>query len=660
MPGQILNKEFIREIASRVGVDVDDPERMAILSQTEPCVVQAAPGSGKTTMLVAKLAVLASQWTEPHYGICILAHTNVAYHEIKRRLRRIPELNLLFDHPHFLGTIQGFVDSFLALPYLRQMGVEITAIDDGRCAAAMLAMAKKQDISTVRAWLSARRKQNQGNVSTEDLVWELASSLRFASGAMEVTSDNQRFKNGFPGPHSDTGRALRALKHAATGAGFFRFCDMFAIAEKCLATRPYVLVHLARRFPWAFVDELQDTSSTQGRVLSLIFGRGQVYQRFGDLNQSIFDHGGDDRRTGDLFSCNRILDLSSTHRFGERTAEIASRLTTVHRQILRGCGSALELQPTLIAFDKQAVRQVVDRFGELVVTGLGMKEVSSITAKVVGARRNPAETAAKWFPNSVLDYVGTAGVLVRHSISRQYLLLGYVYEAMQMVVHTKSYAGAHGHIIGGLVALLRYSRLPEEGAAVGTATRSSLMRSLRNTGHLEGLKEVLWLWLSHSGEISNSEWTRSCAKLLHILQEVLNQYHIERFRKFLAWKPRDEVELCGVQGDANSSLDVPTSRGTLAVEIGSIHSVKGETHDATLVLETCINKKFDLKSLLPVFCGTTHGSELAGEAAAMCRRIFVAITRPRSLVCIAILRDHLEEQWTVRMQERGWRIERLS
>ncbi|WP_369127725.1 UvrD-helicase domain-containing protein [Brevibacillus laterosporus] len=49
--------------------------------------IQACPGSGKTTTLLAKLTILSRKLPlKSNKGICVLTHTNVAVDEIRKRL----------------------------------------------------------------------------------------------------------------------------------------------------------------------------------------------------------------------------------------------------------------------------------------------------------------------------------------------------------------------------------------------------------------------------------------------------------------------------------------------------------------------------------------------------------------------------------------------
>jgi superfamily I DNA/RNA helicase len=82
--------------------------------------VAACPGSGKTTVLIAKLAILAKKWKYRTRGLCVLSHTNAARKIIENRLGNSSEGRRLLSYPHFIGTIHSFVNEFLAIPCLER------------------------------------------------------------------------------------------------------------------------------------------------------------------------------------------------------------------------------------------------------------------------------------------------------------------------------------------------------------------------------------------------------------------------------------------------------------------------------------------------------------------------------------------------------------
>ena len=92
--------------------------------------VAACPGSGKTTVLLAKLKLLADKMPlENGAGICVLSHTNVAVNEIKNRLSDYADR--LLNYPNYIGTIQSFIDRFVTMPYLRNISGQNVQVVDG-------------------------------------------------------------------------------------------------------------------------------------------------------------------------------------------------------------------------------------------------------------------------------------------------------------------------------------------------------------------------------------------------------------------------------------------------------------------------------------------------------------------------------------------------
>ncbi|HLP37011.1 UvrD-helicase domain-containing protein [Lacibacter sp.] len=95
---------------------VFDKERIEFIEELGTCDLQAVPGSGKTTVLLAKLLILERYLPlDNGLAVVVLSHTNNAVDEIKNKIAaHCPKL---FSEPNFVGTIQSFVDRFLAIPY---------------------------------------------------------------------------------------------------------------------------------------------------------------------------------------------------------------------------------------------------------------------------------------------------------------------------------------------------------------------------------------------------------------------------------------------------------------------------------------------------------------------------------------------------------------
>lgn len=153
------------------GDDGNDP-RAAVLLSNETLDIEACPGSGKTTLLVAKLAILARKWKSRRSGVCVLSHTNAARREIERSLGRTAAGAALLSYPHYVGTIHGFVNEFLAIPWLRSLGYSITAIDDALCEQHRRQLLERNQYAALRNTVAAREQHPRVNFVGS---WHVAS-----------------------------------------------------------------------------------------------------------------------------------------------------------------------------------------------------------------------------------------------------------------------------------------------------------------------------------------------------------------------------------------------------------------------------------------------------------------------------------------------------
>jgi DNA helicase-2/ATP-dependent DNA helicase PcrA len=80
-----ITDNHIEDLQAKTGLIFDQERRQAIKEFVD---IQACPGSGKTTLIAAKLILLAKSWKQSTSGICVLSHTNVAKNEIISRLER--------------------------------------------------------------------------------------------------------------------------------------------------------------------------------------------------------------------------------------------------------------------------------------------------------------------------------------------------------------------------------------------------------------------------------------------------------------------------------------------------------------------------------------------------------------------------------------------
>jgi hypothetical protein len=98
----------------------------------------------------------------------------------------------------------------------------------------------------------------------------------------------------------------------------------------------------------------------------------------------------------------------------------------------------------------------------------------------------------------------------------------------------------------------------------------------------------------------------------------------------------------------------------ISVEVGTVHSVKGETHTATMYLESNYQKKTDSERLLPFLKGE-YPDKLLGKAHHIenLKIAHVAMSRPTHLLVFACRRKTIDGHETA-LEERGWVLSRVG
>ena len=100
------------------------------------------------------------------------------------------------------------------------------------------------------------------------------------------------------------------------------------------------------------------------------------------------------------------------------------------------------------------------------------------------------------------------------------------------------------------------------------------------------------------------------------------------------------------------SVSYEVETGRVRVSIGTIASVKGRTNDATLVVQTTVGQVHDIRSALEVALGNRKRLDGPTVRRAV-MNVFVASTRPRRLLCLALQSDKTMSKLRPKLEELG-------
>jgi DNA helicase II / ATP-dependent DNA helicase PcrA len=157
-------------------------------------------------------------------------------------------------------------------------------------------------------------------------------------------------------------------------------------------------------------------------------------------------------------------------------------------------------------------------------------------------------------------------------------------------------------------------------------------------------------------------WRASFREIVEALTGI-NVYSPEALH-FLEWNTGEPTTAdVAVTPTGDNVFKYPEDDPAVSIRVGSVHSVKGETHTSILVLETFWHKH-NLESLLPWLNGSRSGGSGAGERdRARLKLHYVGFTRPSHLLCLAMKRTsfekdgQLDQQLIANMQARRWNVQ---
>lgn len=634
------------------GIDGKDP-RLDVIRFLDHLDVEACPGSGKTTLLVAKLAILARYWTEGRRGICVLSHTNVARHEIERRLGSTPEGKRLLSYPHFVGTIHAFVNEFLALPWLRSKPYPVSVIDD--------------DICLQWRW--------------RELPWKTRSALESGGhnpnvlrmAATDFSVGEVRWgRGGTLGHDTDTYQAIIMVCRKSCEEGLFCHGEMFLWAGQLLERAPPIRRALRERFPLLFIDEVQDTSEEQSALLYRVFMQGDypvIRQRFGDSNQAIYRYSEQtDGVTTDVFpDANLQRTIPNSYRFGQQIADLADPLAVCPHGVV-GMGPRDDRifadttgKHAIFLFDSQTIGHVLSGYASYLLELFSELELKAGTFTAVGAVHRPGQDSK--VPRSVVHYWSAYDHELAASEPRPKTFLQYLASGRKL-----AHASGEAHYVVEKIAdgVLRLASILNPSADISMRKRKHRYVRELLRGNPEAhrrYRDIVFALIAGAGDTVPNNWTQAWAPEIRAVAAIIagTAEDTAEATAFLAALPAAAGDTQLVRTIQRDNLyRFPPENPRVQIGVGSIHSVKGETHTAILVLDTYFHNHH-LVALKPWLAGAKSGSSMEkSRTTSRLKQHYVAMTRPSHLLCLAMRDDSLSNGDISALKAHGWRVGRVT
>lgn len=612
-----------------------DDERRNVIKCLESKDVLACPGSGKTTTLLAKLIAISRHLPiDGDKGICVLTHTNVAVDTIAKGAGL--RADKLLEYPNYFGTIQSFVDKYLAIPsYVERYGRRPDKIDKDWYDATMKQYMVRQSRligNKTLAYCHKNEKYKNYPYSICFSDFKTSPQNKCPSLSLDLNVPDQK----------EIYEGLLAFKQRILKTGILSYDDAYYLASHYVNIHSTLRSFFSKRFAYVFIDEMQDTDSEQINLLEKLFDDSVVTQRIGDINQSIFSFTADNECCWDVGAENS-LQITGSKRFSNSIASVIKSVC-IHPQDLTGNPDIPDIMPTIIAFSDNNIHNVIPRFGDLIFEH-NLQGAQDGRFKVVGWISKPHDTK-----HTLPSYWESYEREIQTKNSEFTNLVSYIVPQNDDFIRLNGVKFYKTAIIRALLKCLRKADKPND-------------RSLRSeTAFFKYLKERDAVFCG-SLETKLSKWCMAIHKKKAVLEEISNFIRTE-FATFF------DVDNTGIWDDflvdnvvqAGNSKSLPKTNtythvlggDKIDIEISTVHGVKGQTHTATLYLETFYND-YDIKRIMEYLEGG-YSPPIQKYVKSNLRVTYVGMSRPSHFLCVAVHKSHLAGQLE-KLTTAGWNID---
>jgi DNA helicase-2/ATP-dependent DNA helicase PcrA len=245
---------------------LNDAQRDAVGSPLGAALVLAGAGSGKTRVLVHRVAWLIQVEGASPNSILAVTFTNKAAAEMRGRIETLLGIP---GGGMWIGTFHGLTHRLLRLHW-REAGLpqSFQILDSEDQARLLRKILKALDLDEAR-WVP------------REIQWFINAQKDEGLRAKHLKDDGDPTRRQLI-------KIYQAYEEACQRAGVVDFAELLLRAYELWRDNPPLLLHYQTRFRHVLVDEFQDTNAIQYKWLMLLAGPGGLPFAVGDDDQSIY------------------------------------------------------------------------------------------------------------------------------------------------------------------------------------------------------------------------------------------------------------------------------------------------------------------------------------------------------------------------------------
>jgi superfamily I DNA/RNA helicase len=571
-------------------------EQKAYQKATGKVILNACPGSGKTTTVAHKLHYLIQKWESEFpssSGIACLSFTNVAKNEIAEKFREINGFSL--HYPHVISTIDSFINTYVTLPFahkIKDIGKRYRIIDD-------------------IAYLDRIFQSN----------WDIRNNFKnhlfkFSPSKIDCTINNSYSWDGHDkSTDADFVKYCKAIKKRQVEMGLLKTSDSAFFAYRILKKYPRIAKYLVSKFPYIIIDEAQDTSEIQHSILEILYNKGlknidlvgdpyQCLYQWRDASPELFLQKFDDKEnwkgiylTENRRSTIKIINVFSLFRRSEDNDIVAVN------------NMSTDLPLHIIKYNSANHADAIAKYERLC-------RDNGLASNVILVRGNTLKNTllgkeSKYYP---WDKSSIAYSLIE---ARIHLESSEIKEAVKKVRRV---------VIELRSPNISFSDLKEMEQEIENdkSTNASIFNLIR------GLP---------SFDLSLKEWTNQTQKYLQTELDLVKEPDLKIRKKNVSKKGKIIFDKASLDNPVNRYFKKATTDNN--IPISTIHQVKGMTFDSVFLILSADSKAQNI-SLNDFVLEEKMPNEKQ-------RMIYVALSRPKTLLCVgvddSVTEDELKERF---------------
>ncbi|GMQ88154.1 MAG: DNA helicase II [Gammaproteobacteria bacterium] len=275
---------------------LNDAQREAVTASQDPLLVLAGAGSGKTRVLVHRVAWLVQVEGISPYGILAVTFTNKAAGEMRTRIEQligVPTRGM------WVGTFHGLAHRLLRAHW-KEAGLsqsfQVLDSDD--------------QYRVIRRILKA--------LELDESCWPPRQSQWYINARKDEGQRPQHIEHKGDPYQRQQVAIYQAYEELCQRSGLVDFAELLLRAHELWLQHPELLKHYQQRFRHILVDEFQDTNTIQYAWLRVLSGAQANITIVGDDDQSIYGWRGAKienlQRFGKDFPGARTLRLEQNYR----------------------------------------------------------------------------------------------------------------------------------------------------------------------------------------------------------------------------------------------------------------------------------------------------------------------------------------------------------